>query len=78
MDMVTHSGIANNTTIDWIAINGTATPCDADSIPVEWGYICAAIAVVFYGSNFIPVKKYETGDGLYIKISIRYELTLML
>lgn len=27
------------------------------------GYIGAIVAVVFFGSNFIPVKKYETGDG---------------
>lgn len=30
----------------------------------EWlGYIGAIIAVVFFGSNFVPVKKYETGEG---------------
>lgn len=29
------------------------------------GFICAAIAVFSFGSNFIPVKKYETGDGLF-------------
>ena len=27
------------------------------------GYIGAIIAVLFFGSNFVPVKKYETGDG---------------
>lgn len=27
------------------------------------GYIGAMVAVVFFGSNFVPVKKYETGDG---------------
>jgi len=27
------------------------------------GYVGAVIAVVFFGSNFIPVKKFETGDG---------------
>ena len=27
------------------------------------GYIGAVVAIVFFGSNFVPVKKYETGDG---------------
>lgn len=31
------------------------------------GYICASIAVIFYGSNFVPVKKYETGDGMFFQ-----------
>ena len=30
----------------------------------QWiGYICAIIAIAFFGSNFVPVKKYDTGDG---------------
>jgi len=31
------------------------------------GFVCAAVAVLFFGSNFIPVKKYETGDGLFFQ-----------
>lgn len=27
------------------------------------GYIGAIVAVLCFGSNFVPVKKYETGDG---------------
>lgn len=30
---------------------------------VYLGYIGAIVAVLFFGSNFVPVKKYETGDG---------------
>ena len=30
-----------------------------------YGYIAVSVAVVLFGSNFVPVKKYETGDGLY-------------
>jgi len=41
----------------------TTTPNHELNIP-EWaGYIAAAIAAVGFGSNFIPVKKFETGDG---------------
>jgi uncharacterized membrane protein YvlD (DUF360 family) len=27
------------------------------------GYIAMAIAVTFFGSNFVPVKKFDAGDG---------------
>ncbi len=33
--------------------------------PVYVGFICAGVGVVFFGSNFVPVKKFETGDGMY-------------
>ena len=34
-----------------------------NSIPTYQGIIAAAVAVLFFGSNFVPVKKFETGDG---------------
>lgn len=30
-------------------------------------YGCALVAVVFFGSNFVPVKKYETSDGVFFQ-----------
>lgn len=33
------------------------------ALPEYAGYIGAAVAVIFFGSNFIPVKRFETGDG---------------
>ena len=30
-------------------------------------YGCALIAVLFFGSNFVPVKKYETSDGVFFQ-----------
>lgn len=27
------------------------------------GFISSAVAVVLFGSNFVPVKKFDTGDG---------------
>ena len=27
------------------------------------GYIGAVVAIFFFGSNFVPVKKFDTGDG---------------
>jgi len=31
------------------------------------GLIAVAIAVVFFGSNFIPIKQYKTGDGMFFQ-----------
>lgn len=47
---------------------GNSTACTStDTLAPEWGYIAALVAVVFYGSNFVPVKKYETGDGMFFQ-----------
>jgi hypothetical protein len=45
-----------NTTI------ASTTSAPAVIIPAYWGYICLFIAVFFFGSNFLPVKQYETGS----------------
>ena len=34
------------------------------------GYIGVAVAVIFFGSNFIPIKKYETGDGMFFQFVV--------
>ena len=31
------------------------------------GYIAVVVAVFFYSSNFIPVKKFDTGDGMFFQ-----------
>ncbi|XP_060707524.1 transmembrane protein 144-like isoform X2 [Hemiscyllium ocellatum] len=31
------------------------------------GFIACAVAVVFFGSNFVPVKKFDTGDGMFFQ-----------
>jgi len=31
------------------------------------GYVACAISVLFFGSNFVPIKKYETGDGIFFQ-----------
>ena len=40
--------------------DATDTTTDATT-----GYAAVAIAVLFFGSNFVPVKKYDTGDGMF-------------
>lgn len=41
----------------------TAATSDNSTLPKYVGFISAGVAVFLYGSNFAPVKKFETGDG---------------
>ncbi|KAJ8000413.1 hypothetical protein DPEC_G00179880 [Dallia pectoralis] len=34
---------------------------------LTYGFISCGVAVLFYGSNFVPVKKMSTGDGLFFQ-----------
>ncbi|XP_059820916.1 transmembrane protein 144b isoform X1 [Hypanus sabinus] len=34
---------------------------------LAFGFAACAVSVVFFGSNFVPVKKYDTGDGLFFQ-----------
>ena len=39
--------------------------CSEKETSSMWiGFVGAVIAIVLFGSNFIPVKKYDTGDGM--------------
>ncbi|KAL3880825.1 hypothetical protein ACJMK2_033032 [Sinanodonta woodiana] len=58
--------IINMSTLHTSEVITTASPC-GDSTPVYLGYIAAGVAVLFYGSNFAPVKKFETGDGMFFQ-----------
>ncbi|XP_007496244.2 transmembrane protein 144 isoform X1 [Monodelphis domestica] len=31
------------------------------------GFISSAVAVILFGSNFVPVKKFDTGDGMFLQ-----------
>ena len=37
---------------------------------VAFSYGCIIIAVFIYGTNFIPVKKVATGDGLFFQLVV--------
>lgn len=44
--------------------------CDSKNGSQMWiGFLGALIAIALFGSNFIPVKKYDTGDGMYVCVS---------
>ncbi|KAL4230235.1 hypothetical protein ACF0H5_010621 [Mactra antiquata] len=56
------------TTTDFMNVTGSTAPnCDKSDIPFFWGFITAAIAILFYGTNFAPVKKFDTGDGMFFQ-----------
>jgi len=38
-----------------------------ESIPEYLGYIACGVAVLFFGTNFIPVKQFQTGDGSFFQ-----------
>lgn len=52
MNITTAAAICNNT---------------APSTPLYVGFIGAIVACIFFGSNFVPVKKFETGDGVFFQ-----------
>jgi len=31
------------------------------------GFVAAGVAILFFGSNFLPVKKFKTGDGMFFQ-----------
>lgn len=44
----------------------------SNSTDLAIGFTSSAVAVLLFGTNFVPVKKYDTGDGklIYIFTSI--------
>ena len=39
----------------------------ADHHQYALGFTCVAISTLFFGSNFVPVKRYETHDGMFFQ-----------
>uniref|UniRef100_A0A3B4D976 Transmembrane protein 144a n=1 Tax=Pygocentrus nattereri TaxID=42514 RepID=A0A3B4D976_PYGNA len=37
------------------------------STELTYGFVSCAVSVLFYGSNFVPVKKIDTGDGMFFQ-----------
>ena len=47
------------------AAPSSATP--SSSYPASLGFACAAVSIFGFGSNFVPVKRFETGDGMFFQ-----------
>ena len=54
MSLVNFKSLFNNTGIE--ESNGNTT------LPSYTGFIFLALSSLFYGSNYLPVKQYETGS----------------
>ncbi|KAL4640391.1 transmembrane protein 144 isoform X1 [Arapaima gigas] len=39
----------------------------SDPAALTSGFVACVVSVVFYGSNFVPVKKIDTGDGMFFQ-----------
>ncbi|KAF6036484.1 TMEM144 [Bugula neritina] len=51
------------------SFGNSATTTEApQTLPQYVGYIACVLAAILFGSNFIPVKKFETGDGLFFQL----------
>lgn len=45
-----------------------ALESNSSSLPAYSGYLFLVGSSIFYGSNFLPVKQYETGDGMFFQL----------
>uniref|UniRef100_A0A8C2AM07 Transmembrane protein 144a n=1 Tax=Cyprinus carpio TaxID=7962 RepID=A0A8C2AM07_CYPCA len=60
-------------TVEWLSDGPSASvelqqvSNSTNSSDLTYGFISCAVAVVFFGSNFVPVKKIETGDGMFFQ-----------
>lgn len=62
MDLV----LANTT-----MMSTTATPApDPHKVPTYIGLIGVCVSIFFLGSNFLPIKKYKTGDGMFFQLML--------
>ncbi|XP_061164844.1 transmembrane protein 144-like isoform X2 [Saccostrea echinata] len=61
--ITTQSTFTQSTAIGTTAANSE----DNSTIPQYIGFIAAGVSVLLYGSNFAPVKKFETGDGMFFQ-----------
>lgn len=52
-----------NTTITLAAQNGTN-----ETGPAYVGFLCLLGSSILFGSNFLPVKQFETGDGMFFQL----------
>lgn len=41
----------------------------SNSTDLAIGFTSSTVAVLLFGTNFVPVKKYDTGDG---KLNLRF------
>jgi len=57
-------GVVASRDILWDSSN---TSVNGSSTPAWMGYAGCGISVLFFGTNFAPIKKFETGDGMFFQ-----------
>ncbi|XP_069112739.1 transmembrane protein 144-like isoform X2 [Argopecten irradians] len=55
----------------------TLAPTTDNVIAPFWGYISAAAAVLILGNVVVPIKRFETGDGLYFQLMFSHGALLV-
>lgn len=38
------------------------------TVPSYVGFICLTVSILFFGSNYLPVKQFQTGDGMFFQL----------
>lgn len=58
-----------NSTVDLFNTNDIIKiESNTTTLPTYTGFIFLFASSIFYGSNYLPVKQYETGDGLFFQL----------
>ncbi len=57
-----------NTTTTLSPFTTTSSVNFNDQVPSYVGFIVLSISVLFFGSNYLPVKAFETGDGMFFQL----------
>lgn len=57
-----------NSTAVYVITNTTTLSPPPQVVPNYVGFICLAVSVLFFGSNYLPIKAYDTGDGMFFQL----------
>lgn len=57
-----------NITTTTVVSTLTTTTLIPDTVPSYVGFIALTISILFFGSNYLPVKQFETGDGMFFQL----------
>lgn len=49
---------------------------NSNATDLTTGFIASIVAILLFGSNFVPLKKYETGDGNSVFFIVNLRLIL--
>jgi hypothetical protein len=49
-------------------IANASNSSNTTNVPEYIGFISLSVSVVFFGSNYLPVKAYDTGDGMFFQL----------